>query len=203
MVSLFFKIWKFLRLPSNIQLFLMRRVNDQFLLGVTGIIFDNNDNILLFKHTYRNNDHWSLPGGYVKAKEHPKEGLEREIKEETGLIVSADSRLKLRTDRDSPRIDVIYVGTYQGGSFEPSPEVKEAQFFSFEELPKLTNDQLYFIDKAMKYKALRSDDRSILLAQASFSPLPRRERNPSEAEISSHSPLRLRSGFSAKGDKRP
>ena len=45
-------------------------------------------------------------------------------------------------------------------------------------------------------EAPRTDARSI------FSLLLRRERNPSEAEISSHSFLRLRSGFSAKGDKR-
>lgn len=45
-------------------------------------------------------------------------------------------------------------------------------------------------------EAPRSDDRGI------FSLLLRRERNPSEAETSSHSFLQLRSGFSAKGDKR-
>ncbi len=45
------------------------------------------------------------------------------------------------------------------------------------------------------YEAPRSDDRGI------FSPLLRRERNPSEAEISSHSSTGLRPRFSAKGDK--
>ena len=154
MVNIFFMIWKFLRLPTNVQLFLIRRVNDQFLIGVGGIIFDREDKILLFKHTYRDGDRWSLPGGYVKAKEHPKEGLEREIKEESGFIVSADRRLKLRTDRDSPRIELIYMGTFLGGDFEPSPEIKEANFFSFEELPKLSEDQLYFIDKAIEYRKL-------------------------------------------------
>ncbi len=44
-------------------------------------------------------------------------------------------------------------------------------------------------------EATRSDDRGI------FSPLLRRERNPSEAEISSHSSTGLHPRFSAKGDK--
>ena len=144
------KLWKFLRLPTNVQLFLMRQVNDQFLIGVTGIIFNEKDEILLFKHTYRDRDHWSLPGGYVKAKEHPKEGLEREIKEESGFIVSADERIKLRTDRNSPRVDITYIGTFVGGEFIPSKEVKEAHFFSFEDLPDINEDQLFFIDKALK-----------------------------------------------------
>ena len=84
-------VWKALHLPKNIQLTFMRVVQDQFLVGVTGVIFNNRDEILLFKHTYRNQV-WGLPGGYLKSKEHPKKGLEREIEEETGLTVSVDTR---------------------------------------------------------------------------------------------------------------
>jgi len=148
MHQLLLKIWRVLKLPTNWQLFFMRRVNDQFLIGVTGIIFDDQNRILLFRHTYRNLHSWSLPGGYIKAKEHPKEALEREIEEESGLVVSADERLKLRTDRESARLDITYVGKYIGGEFKASDEVKEARFFSFEELPKLTSDQLYFVQMA-------------------------------------------------------
>lgn len=148
MTKLLLAIWNFLRLPTNIQLFVMRKVNDQFLIGVTGIFFDDKNRILLFKHTYRGNNHWSLPGGYVKAKEHPKEGIEREIKEESGLIVSADERLKIRTDRKTARLDIVYTGKFIGGIFTPSAEVKEIAFFSFEELPVIPKDQLIFISKA-------------------------------------------------------
>lgn len=131
MPPIIYKIWKLLRLPKNFQLYIMRRVNDQFLVGVTGIFFDDKRRILLFKHTYRDGNRWSLPGGYLKGKEHPKEGLEREIKEESGLVVSADKRLRIRTDRDSPRLDIVYTGKYIGGDFTPSNEVKEIGFFTF------------------------------------------------------------------------
>ena len=152
MKNLAFKIWGKLNLPTNFQLMVMRKLNDQFLLGVTGIFFNDGDEILLFKHTYRDGDKWSLPGGYTKAKEHPKEALEREIKEESGLIVSADERLKVRTDRQGARLDMTYVGKFIGGSFTPSKEVAEADFFKFENLPLLPNDQLYFIEKAINLK---------------------------------------------------
>ena len=148
MTDLLLKLWKLLHLPRNVQLFFMRRINDQFLFGVTGVIFDDKKKVLLFKHTYRNGENWSLPGGFVKAKEHPKEALEREIEEESGFIVSADERLKLRTDRQSARMEVIYVGKFMGGEFRPSKEVKAAKFASFSKLPKLPTDQLYFIEKA-------------------------------------------------------
>lgn len=150
MHELLLKVWKFLRLPTNLQLFFMRQLNDQFLIGVTGIIFDEKNRILLFKHSYRNINSWSLPGGYIKAGEHPKEALEREIKEESGLVVSADERLKLRTDRQSSRIDITYVGKYIGGEFKASDEVEKSKFFSFSKLPRLRADQLYFIEMAIK-----------------------------------------------------
>lgn len=147
-----YKVWKFLHLPTNLQLFLMRRLNDQFLVGVTGVFLDNKDRVLLVKHTYRNANTWSLPGGYLKSGEHPTEGLEREVKEESGLIVSADERLKLRTDRDSARLDITYMGTYFGGVFKPSKEVTAAKLFSFKNLPLIPKDQLLFIDQALKLK---------------------------------------------------
>lgn len=49
--------------------------------------------------------------------------------------------------------------------------------------------------KKVYHEAPRANTRGI------FSPLLRRERNPSEAEISSHSSTGLRPRFSAKGDK--
>ena len=69
-------IWKALHLPKGIQLQVMRLFQDQFLVGVTGIIFNENNEILVFKHSYRAHA-WSLPGGYMKAGEHPREALER------------------------------------------------------------------------------------------------------------------------------
>lgn len=95
---MFAKLWRALHLPAKLQLFIMRLFQDEFLVGVTGIFFDDHRRILLFKHTYRGS--WSLPGGYIKGKEHPKEGLEREIKEESGLVVSSKCG---REDEDTDR----------------------------------------------------------------------------------------------------
>jgi len=149
--SLLIKIWKFLRLPKGIQLFLVRLFESQFLIGVTGIIFNDKDEILLFKHTYRQHA-WSLPGGYVKSGEHPKEALEREIKEESNLVVSADTQLKTRTDRESARLDMCYMGVFIGGEFSPSKEVSEYGFFPQENMPLLRKNQVFLIDEALKQK---------------------------------------------------
>jgi ADP-ribose pyrophosphatase YjhB (NUDIX family) len=129
----------------------MRLIQDQFLIGVTGIIFNDKQEILVFKHSYRQTV-WSLPGGYLKSKEHPQEGLEREIDEESGLVVSVDQQLKTRTDRDSARLDMCYIGKFIGGEFTPSHEVTEHGFFSFDNLPLIPKNQLYLIELAINQK---------------------------------------------------
>lgn len=141
--------WRFLHLSKLFQLKLMRVMNDEFLVGVTGLIFNKTDQILLFKHTYRQIK-WSLPGGYLKAKEHPSEGLEREVAEESGLTVSADQLLKVRTDRETGRLDICYMAEFIGGDFTPSKEVTEYAFFSFDELPHIFPDQVLLIHEALK-----------------------------------------------------
>ena len=149
MKTLLAKIWKFLRLPKGIQLLIMRIFQDQFLVGVTGVIFNDKNEILLFKHSYRSHS-WSLPGGYLKSGEHPREGLEREIKEESGFVVSVDEPLKTLTDRDSARLDMCYMGVLIGGYFQPTHEVSEYGFFSQDKLPLLRKNQIFLIDVALK-----------------------------------------------------
>ena len=144
------KAWRALGFKTNIQLLFMRLFNDQFLVGLTGIFFTDDDKVLLLKHSYREIQ-WSLPGGYLKAKEHPIEGLEREIAEESGFTVSVDKELKVRTDRKTGRLDICYIGKFIGGEFKPSEEVTEYGLFSFDELPILLKDQVVFIDYALQY----------------------------------------------------
>jgi len=129
----------------------MRFVQDQFLIGVTGVIFNEKNEVLLFKHTYRAHA-WSLPGGYMKSGEHPREALEREIKEESHLVVSIDDSLKTRTDRDSARLDMCYTGVFIGGEFAPTHEVSEYGFFSQDMLPLLRKNQVFLIDEALKQR---------------------------------------------------
>lgn len=119
----------------------------RFLVGVTGVIFNKRREVLLFQHTYRSHA-WSLPGGYLESGEHPRECLEREIKEESGLVVCIDNALKTRTDRAFARLDLCYTGTYIGGDFIPSGEVSNYGFFPLESMPLLRRNQLFLIELA-------------------------------------------------------
>lgn len=126
----------------------MRIFHDEFLVATAGIFFDKFDRVLLFEHKFRNGSRWGLPSGYINSKEHPKEALEREVGEESGLIVSVDRRFKIRTDRKSARLEILYLGEYIGGEFRSSNEVKGAKLFKIDQLPKMSDDVKHFLYKA-------------------------------------------------------
>lgn len=159
MTPILLKLWKWLPLKKKLQLTLVRIFQDQFLVGVTGIIFNAKDEILLFKHTYRKIA-WNLPAGYLNAKEHPVEGLTREIEEESGFIVSIDERLEIKTDRDTARLEVSYTGTYLGGDFKRSDEVEDYGFYKIDKLPVIPKNQFLLITQALNKR--NSDNKVIL-----------------------------------------
>lgn len=153
MNEILIKLWKLFSFPKRLQIALMRVMQDEFLVGLTGIILNDKNEVLVVNHKYRDGEsYWSLPGGYSKGKEHPREGLAREIEEETGLIVRVDRELKIRTDRETARLDISLLGHLVGGKFRPSAEVSEAKFCKFDDLPLLRQSQLVLIQKVLDSK---------------------------------------------------
>lgn len=187
MMGLFLKLWKKLGFSKNIQLSIIRLFQDQFLIGVTGVIFNAESKVLLFRHTYRKTA-WSLPGGYMNGKEHPKEALEREILEESGLIVSIDWRMKVRTDRETARLDISYIGTFIGGEFRPSDEVSEARFCSLDDFPPIRRDQLFLIERALEQRRafFSEDGRGSFLRKRDESLLPSETERLLEKKLIAH-----------------
>lgn len=151
MKALLLALWKKLNFSKGFQLHIIRMFQDQFLVGVTGLIFNEKNEVLVFRHTYRKTA-WSLPGGYMNGKEHPKEALAREIKEESNFTVSIDWRMKVRTDRQTARLDISYIGTYIGGAFVASKEVDAFKFCSLQNLPPIRRDQLFLIERAIEQR---------------------------------------------------
>lgn len=56
--------------------------------GVVAVAFDPEGWVLLAHHLFRPAEPWGLPGGWLRRKESPAEGLARELREELGWEVT-------------------------------------------------------------------------------------------------------------------
>ncbi|WP_161597754.1 NUDIX domain-containing protein [Fluviispira multicolorata] len=104
--------------------------------GVRGLVINDKNEILLVKHTYMSG--WHFPGGGVDKGESPREAIIREVQEEAGINV-----------REFPNLIDCYYHKIMGvddficfyviKKFDTQPfkssEIKEAKWFSFNDLP--------------------------------------------------------------------
>ena len=131
-------------LPPWLHWRLARVVNDRFLLGVIGIVHDDQQRVLVFHHTYKQVP-WGLPAGWMRHGESPLDGLGREVREESGLLVEATRLLLVGTIGDRPKLDFVVGGRVVGGSFRPSGEVDGFAWWSHEQLGDLAASQRHLI----------------------------------------------------------
>ncbi len=115
-------------------------------LGCSATIFDDSrQKILLTKRT--DNGLWCLPGGGVDAGESVSEACEREVLEETGLIVKVKRLIGVYSDphriveyADGNRFHVValnFEANMIGGGLIISNETTAVDFFSQEQMKAL------------------------------------------------------------------
>lgn len=127
------RVWRHIpgRLQGSIEWLLLPK----FLVGAMAVVLDADGRMLLFRHTYRNDYPWGIPGGWLRAGEDPIEGVEREILEESGYRIKALHPLVVGGDRSLRRLDLIFLCVLEGGTFRASAEISDAAFFAPDELP--------------------------------------------------------------------
>lgn len=149
-----FWLWKVLPLTPGLRFAAVWLLNQKFLLGVAGVVIDGEGRVLVLKHTYRKKRPWALPSGFAGGNEQPQEALRREIKEEVGLRVEVLGVLDVRTDVDSPRIDLTFLCRVPGRTEPLRPhddaEIEEAGFYQVTELPaEISAHQVALIQKGL------------------------------------------------------
>ena len=92
-------IWRELPLSYPIKFYWQRLFTRNYLVGVAGVIFNQEGQILLLKHSYRKEYPWGIPSGWLKRGEQPHKALIREIKEETGYEVDIRNPLIIEAFR--------------------------------------------------------------------------------------------------------
>lgn len=151
--KLLLRLWRDVPFSRKLRYRMLWTLNQQFIVGVGVLIVDQQDRILLFKHSYRTQYPWGLPSGWLKRGETPMQAVEREVYEESGYRVRVGPPFEVNTGiRDVPNLHLVFLGELLEANFTPSTEVAEARFFAREELPVLIPDQVAIIEKYLQAK---------------------------------------------------
>ena len=101
---------------------------------------------------------WAFPGGFLEMDETTEEAASRELQEETGLIIPADSgQLKelgcySAVDRD-PRgrvITIAYYATIDKCEVKGSDDARKARWFPLSQIPSLAFDHDQILSDALQ-----------------------------------------------------
>lgn len=104
--------------------------------GVRAIVENEDGHVLFVRHTYI--DGWYFPGGGVKRRETVRTGLERELSEEVGVVITGPIELlgvySNFFGNKSDHIALFVVRDYEM-NFRTNQEIAEYRFFHPSELP--------------------------------------------------------------------
>lgn len=136
-----------------------RRYPERPVLGIGALIFDEQNRILLIERGGEPlKGWWSLPGGVLETGETLADGVRREVKEETGLIVEPVQMIEVferimpdaegRTEYHYVLID--YICRITGGSLCPADDCADARWATRQDCAglRITEGTLSVIEKA-------------------------------------------------------
>lgn len=135
-----------------------RRYPERPIVGIGAIVIDGDSVLLVERGREPLKGYWSIPGGVLEIGESLKDGLRREVLEETGLLVDVLEVVEvferiLRDASGAPEyhyvlIDYLCVAT--GGEMRPGDDVIGVRWAPRAELGdyKITEGTLPVIEKA-------------------------------------------------------
>jgi 8-oxo-dGTP diphosphatase len=123
---------------------------------VDGVLFKDNEILLIQRKNPPFEGMWALPGGFVEYGETTENAVIREVKEETGLDTKISSLIGVYSDPNrDPRghsISIVYILSKIKGDVIGGDDAAQAAFHSINALPTLSFDHDKIIKDAIRRK---------------------------------------------------
>lgn len=145
------RLWR--ALPLLLRQIVLLLTQSTFTVGVSGVIFDSEGRVLLFRHYLRSVQGWALPGGFVGRGESLDGALCRELLEEASLTIQVLALLDVRI-AEAHHVDVCYLAQVIEGQLRiDTGEVRAGDFFALDALPRgLPSDTARMIALARQHR---------------------------------------------------
>jgi mutator protein MutT len=130
-----------------------------FNIGIFAIIFDKKDRVLLCHR--RDYDLWNLPGGKLEKGESPRQGIIREVKEETGLIVETERLSGVYYKPENNEIIFSFVCKIIDGEITLTDEADQINYLDINDFPQNVSPK----QKERAEDALLKKEKSVLKIQ--------------------------------------
>jgi 8-oxo-dGTP diphosphatase len=106
----------------------------KFNVGVAGVLFTPDNQVLLLRHVFRRKYRWGLPSGWARSGETAAQTLARELREETGLACTVDAPLRFETGYRL-RVEIVLTGSVRLADATLNHEILECRAFDPGDLP--------------------------------------------------------------------
>ena len=134
-----------------------------FRIAVSALIFDEEKVLLALR---RDIDWWNLPGGGMEIGETVEEAVQREVFEETGLVVEVGQFVGIYSKPQKQEVVLTFRCLVVGGTLTETEESRECRYFSCQDLPPNTlpkhrqrvNDALLNQERAVVRNQLSSSE---------------------------------------------
>ena len=107
----------------------------QFRIGVYALIFKDNEILLALR---RDIAWWNLPGGGLELDETVEEGVCREVREETGLLVAVERLVGVYSKPQKQEVVLTFLCRILGGVLTATEESRECRYFVPDAMPTNT-----------------------------------------------------------------
>lgn len=107
-------------------------------MSVAGIIVDDQRRALLIRR--RDNLHWEPPGGILERDEPIHDGVDREVREETGLSVAPMNLSGVYKNMSRGIIALVFRCKILGGTLTTNDEVSEFRWATADEVADLVDE---------------------------------------------------------------